>query len=188
MGKIWAIVFGTGLLLGIVVCYLIQAVVGAWTKPDPNVGLKDWLVVILAGAALVVSLSAFLFNWRKAKQDTFLSIHDKMVTADLQEGRRLLFEIKSPDAAGKLLKEDREGYQKVNMALAMYDVLCLYAKRGYVRKSLVMEAWGPGLANARIPGKHFIAHRTKQGVPSTWTNFDEVTLEAAILFQSARGT
>lgn len=189
MGKIWAIVFGTGFALGIVVCYLTQALVGAWAKPDPNVGFKDWLTVILAGAALTVSLTALTFNWLKAKQDTYLSIHDKLVAVDLQEGRRLLFtKIKSSADADNLLKDDPQSYQKINRALAMYDVLALYVRRRYIFKSWVMEEWGPGLANARTPGKHFIAHRTSQGVPSTWKNFDSLSLEARTRAQSRIGT
>jgi len=135
---------------------------------------------------VIVSLSTLLFTRRKGKRDAFLSVHEKMITADLQEGRRLLFDVESPEAAEKLLENKREDYQKVNMAMAMYDVLCLYVERGYVRRDLVMETWGPGLANARIPGRHFIAHRTKLGIPSTWRNFNKVSLEAAILFQDKR--
>ncbi|UKA59141.1 hypothetical protein [Arthrobacter sp. FW306-2-2C-D06B] len=179
MGKIWTVVFGIGFALGAVICYLFQAVVGASTRPDPNVSLKDWLTVILAGSALIVSLAALSFNRRKAKQDTFLSIHDKLIALDLQEGRRLLFEkINSPEDADRLLQEDIASYHKINRALAMYDVLGLYVKRRYVVKSWVLEEWGPGLAKARVPGKHFIAHRTKQGVPSSWKNFDSLSLDA----------
>lgn len=153
MGKIWTVVFCTGFLLGVVVCYLSQAVIGASARPDSNVGFKDWLTVILAGAALTVSLWALTFNWMKSKQDTFLSIHDKLIAVDLQEGRRLLFaKIKSPADADRLLAEDMESYQKINRALAMYDVLGLYVKRRYVFKSWVMEEWGSGLAKARTPG------------------------------------
>ncbi|MFK0039261.1 hypothetical protein ACIQTW_05415 [Paenarthrobacter sp. NPDC090517] len=78
MGKLWAVVLGTGVLLGVVVCYLSQAVLGSAARPDPGVGLKDWLTVILAGLALIVSLAALTFNWLKAKQDTYLAIHDKL--------------------------------------------------------------------------------------------------------------
>ena len=170
--------------LGAVFCYLFLAAAGASARPDPNVGFKDWVTVFFAIAALLASLGALYFNWRKAKQDTFLNIHQQLIALDIQEGRRILFQkITSPEAASQLLIDDPDDYQKVNRALAMYDVLGLYVKRRYVFKSWVLEEWGANLSKAREPGRHFINHRKANGVPSLWGNFDKLSLEASILHQ-----
>lgn len=174
-------------LIGAVFCYLLLAAAGAAGRPDPNVGFKDWVAVCFSVAALLASLGALYFNWRKAKQDTFLGIHEKLIALDIQEGRRLLFQkISSPAAASQLLVDSPEEYQKVNRALAMYDVLGLYVKRKYVFKDWVMEEWGPNLAKARVPGRYFIEHRKEHGVPSLWHNFDTLSREASIKYQKPR--
>lgn len=181
MGKI----FGVAIFaLGAISSYLFQAAIGAAARPDPNVAFKDWTALIFAAAALCASLAALQFNKRKARQDTFLGIHDKLIALDVQEGRRLLFEkINSPGDAARLLDEDPEAYHKINRALAMYDVLGLYVKHRYVAKSWVMEEWGANLAKARKPGMHFVAHRIERGVPSKWANFNEISRDAMIRHQ-----
>lgn len=177
MRWIWVIVFFAGAFVGVGLTFLAQGV-GVAAHP-PSIELKDWLGFTFTGAALLLSLGAFYFNWRKSKRDTFLSIHEKMVTSDLQEGRRLLLtKIKTPEDVEKLFEDNIEGYQKVNRALAMYDVLGVYVKRGYIFRDWVMEEWGSGLAKAGEPGKLFIDHRRQQGIPSTWRNFSDLSRDA----------
>lgn len=186
MRTIWTIVFGTGVLIGMLLTYLVQAVVGAAARPDPSLQVKDWLTVMLAGVALVVSFGALAFNYRKARQETFLNIHDKLIAVDLQEGRRLLYnEINAPEDPARLLREDPVNYAKVNRALVMFDVLGLYVKRGYISKTWVLDEWGPTLAKARKHANHFIAHRTAIGAP-LWPNFGAISLEAKIRSQKGR--
>lgn len=178
MRKIWIIVFFSGVAIGVVSTLLFQAIRGAAGHPDPSL-LKDWWSIAFATLAVLLSAGALYYNWMKSKQDTFLSIHEKMISSDLQEGRRLLLsKIKSFEDADRLLQEEPEQYQKVNRALAMYDVMGVYVKRGYILKSWVMEEWGPGLARAREPGLHFIEHRRRQGIASMWKNFDDLSFEA----------
>ncbi|MFP3461272.1 hypothetical protein R5O87_10520 [Arthrobacter globiformis] len=185
MRIIWTIVILAAALGGFLLCYLIQALVGAAAHPDPSFQVKDWVTAGLAGLASFLSGAALYFNWMKAKQDTFLSIHDKLVAKDLQEGRRLLFEkIHAPEDVEALLQKDEDGYHKVNRALAMYDVLGVYVKRRYVFKAWVMEEWGPNLAKAWSHAQHVIAHREKRGAPSNWDNFRAISLEARIKSQA----
>lgn len=166
MRKIWIIVFLSGVALGVVITLLVNAIIGAAASPDPSL-LKDWWSIAFGVLAVLLSAGALYYNWMKSKQDTFLSIHEKMISSDLQEGRRLLLsKIKSFEDADRLLEEEPEQYRKINRALAMYDVLGVHVKRGYVLKSWVMEEWGPGLARAREPGSHFIEHRRRQGIAS----------------------
>lgn len=186
MKAIWAIVFFTGVLVGVGLTYFIQGM-GVAARA-PSLELKDWLSFMFTGGALLLSMGAFYFNWKKSKQDTFLSIHEKMVTSDLQEGRRLLFtKIKNSEDVERLFKENPEGYQKVNRALAMYDVLGVYVKRGYIFEDWVLEEWGSGLAKAGEPGKLFIEHRSRQGIPSTWPNFIELSRKALAKCQNQNG-
>ncbi len=178
MKVFWASVFFMFVLLGVGLTYLAQGL--GLAAPPPSLKTRDWLNLAFTGAALFLSAGAFCFSWRKSKQDTFLSIHEKMVTSDLQEGRRMLFtEIKTPEDVERLFQHDREAYQKINRALAMYDVLGVYVKRGYILEDWVMEEWRSGLAKAGEPGRLFIDHRCQQGIPSNWPNFLELSRRAA---------
>lgn len=181
MRIIWTIVILIAVLIGYLLCYLVQAIVGAAARPDPSPQIKDWLTAALAFAALLVSSGALYFNWMKAKQETFLDIHAKLIDVEVQEGRRLLYhEIRSAADPARLLKEDEEKYDKVNRALAMYDVLGLYVRKRYVFKNWVLDEWGAALVRARPHAKHFIAHRESQGSFSAWPNFHALSLEAAV--------
>ncbi|NKG22392.1 hypothetical protein [Paeniglutamicibacter terrestris] len=114
----------------------------------------------------------------------FLSIHNSLISLDIQNGRRLLFnKINSPEDPSELLSSDPRAYDQINRALAMYDVLGLYVKRKYVDKSWVMDEWGSGLAKARVPALLFMAHREAIGVPSKWKNFDALSLEAKLAYR-----
>lgn len=106
-------------------------------RPDSSLELKDLSQVALAAAALVLSLVALIVSARKSKRDAFLGIHDKLTALDIQEGRKILFnKVNSPEDAAELMKaENSDEYDKVNRAMAMYDVLGFYVYRRFVRKS-----------------------------------------------------
>ncbi|MDQ0620093.1 hypothetical protein [Arthrobacter globiformis] len=181
MRIIWTITILTAVAVGFLLCYLIQAFVGAAAHPDSSLLVKDWLTASLSIAAVLIASGALFFNWLKAKQENFLNIHDKLVDVEVQEGRRLLHnEIENEDDPARLMREDATKYDKINRALALYDVLGLYVSKRYVFKDWVLDEWGPALVRARPHARHFIAHRDKQGGGPSWPNFAALSLAAVV--------
>ncbi|MFK0040773.1 hypothetical protein ACIQTW_13140 [Paenarthrobacter sp. NPDC090517] len=181
MRTIWTIVISTAVAIGYVLCYWLQAIIGASARPDSAFLAKDWATLALACAAFLVSSGALYFNWIRAKQEAFLDIHDKLIELGVQEGRRLLYtKIKGPNDPARLSEESPEEFDKINRALAMFDVLGLYVRRRYVFRSWVMNEWGANLAGAWPQAQHFIAHREKQVGREAWPNYKRLSLEAVI--------
>lgn len=183
IGAIGLLTFFAGVIVGLGVYTVLREAFEAGIVPETGMQLKDWAGFYLALLAFTFSLGAFFYNRYKAKKDSFLAIHEKLIALDIQEGRRLLFtKVNSPEDAKLLEEHDIEAYQKVNRALAMYDVLGLYVSRRYVDKSIVLEEWGQNLSKARWHGQHFMEHRRQKNAPSKWKHFDALSEEAEALY------
>jgi len=105
-------------------------------------GLKLLSTVI----PIVISVAAFVFSmftWRDRKlndkRDLFLRMHERLIDLDLQQGRRILARINSPEEARDLIEDHPDDYELVSRTLSMLDVAALYVEQGYIDKSLFMQ-------------------------------------------------
>ncbi|WP_434993462.1 hypothetical protein [Arthrobacter sp. Ld5] len=166
--------FVIGLVLGAGVYTVLREMVEDGDLPGTGMGLKDWASFFLALLAFILSFTAFIYSQLKAKRDAFLAIHEKLIAYDIQEGRRILFtKIHSVDDVKRLEQENLDEFQEVNRALAMYDVLAMYASRKYVPKQVILDEWGRNLARSRKHALHFMEHRDKK-----WDHYDKLSSEA----------
>lgn len=138
--------------------------------------------------AIIISCSAFafsVFTWRERRaqdqRDLFLRIHERLIDADLQRGRRILFQMHSIEDAQTLFRDKPEDSNLANRALAMLDVAALYVERGYVDRSLFNQEWGFTYASILESARYFIAERASRGVrpgPQPWPHFQRLASQA----------
>ncbi len=125
--------------------------------------------IVVSVAAFAVSVYALLAKRDQDRRDLFLKMHERLIDAELQEGRRLLRErIGSVDDAIGMRKADPVSYQLVGRALAMFDILGGYVSRGYVDRDLVLEEWGRTYAGCWEHGRHIVMERAERE-PLTWS-------------------
>lgn len=114
-----------------------------------------WSIVISL-VALAVSAATFNLRLRSESRDLFLKVHEKLLEPDLMEGREILYALTSPDDVDALPRESRS---KLFRLFALYDVLALYVRQGWIPPVLVLDEWSESLKRSREPGAHFIAWR-----------------------------
>jgi hypothetical protein len=119
--------------------------------------------------ALSVAVATLLTKRKQDRRDLFLKMHERLIDPDLQNGRRILREcIKSVEDAEKMRLGDPESYRLVGRALAMFDILGCYVRRGYIDEQLVLEEWGRTYAGSWDHGRHVVAERAERE-SETWS-------------------
>lgn len=117
--------------------------------------------------ALIVSAATFNLRLRSESRDLFLKIHERLLEPDLMEGREVLYALTSPDDVNALSSERRS---KLFRLFALYDVLALYVKQGWIAPDFVLSEWADSLRRSREPGSHFIAWRQRV-TPNAWPHY-----------------
>ena len=146
--------------------------------------METWLTlapVLISVFALAVSVAAFLISLRRDRRDLFLSMHERLIDPDLQEGRRVLHaRINSVEDVKQLLDASPREYALVNRALAMLDIFGMYVARGYIDKRVALEEWGYTYAKAAARAAHVIEFRAQhQDGWRSWPNLQRFGADAA---------
>jgi hypothetical protein len=119
----------------------------------------------------LLSPSASSFSWKAADdtKDVFLNIHEHMISEDQYQGRQLLLSQTFDEVSiENLALSDRAN---ISRAIAMYDTLGLYLRRGYLIEDDVIEMWGNAAYRAWCKAQPFVERRTKRtGLPA-YPNF-----------------
>ena len=130
------------------------------------------MTIVISVAALVLSLSGFLHGRWRDRRDLLLRMHEYLLAADQQRGRRLLYWMKENQILVKDLSDDE--YVLINNALSSLNLLAIYYQRGYVRRKDVLELWALPVARALLAGAAFLAHRdAEQGGTLIWPQLRE---------------
>lgn len=139
----------------------------------------DWLPLVLSTAALAISALTYRDRRTSDRRDLFLKMHERLVDPDLQEGRRLLYErVTSTSDAAQLRTDNKEEYQKINRALAMFDIFSMYVARGYIDRKVALEEWGHSLGRAYKQAGPFIEERASVQSWTPWPHFRRFGPEA----------
>lgn len=139
----------------------------------------DWLPFVFSTAALAISALTYRDRRTSDRRDLFLKMHERLVDPDLQEGRRLLYErVGSKRDAAVLRADAKEDYQKINRALAMFDIFSMYVSRGYIDRKLALEEWGHSLGRAYAQAEPFIEERASVQSWTPWPHFRRFGPEA----------
>jgi hypothetical protein len=139
---------------------------------------------LLTALAVLVSLGALglgLINFQRAKRlderDLFLKVHERLIEPDVVAGRRILYTLRSKEEAAALAYREEE-MTKVYRALAMFDILALYAEQGWINEDTVLDEWGNSLRNSIRPAAHFIAARYDSVQWHSWPHYRALAAKA----------
>ncbi|MET8909948.1 hypothetical protein [Micromonospora sp. NPDC004551] len=148
-----------------------------------------WLPQVSASASLLISIAALAFTGLSYKdrrgqdrRDLFLKLHERLVEADLQRGRRLLFtRAQTVESVQRMRDEEPDNFDLINRAVAMLDVAGLYVARKYVDKQDFLAEWGGVYTQAWLSADAFLTVRL--GEPRDgregWPHFRALGAEAA---------
>ena len=109
-------------------------------------------------STLAISLSAWTVyvGRRSRRQDTFLRVHELLISPEAQRGRRLLYQMAE---TGKKPDDGSDDYAVMNRALSLYDTVGMYVRRNVIPQSWVLDAWHHPLRDIRAPYEAFVRHR-----------------------------
>jgi hypothetical protein len=139
--------------------------------------------------SILVSFGAFafsLYSWRERvrqdQRDLFFKLHEHLVGADQQRGRRILYrQIHCVEDAQVLLRENPLEYDLANMALATLDIAALYVERNYIDEKTFMEEWGYTYKDIFEHARSFITERLERNAaphPHPLGHFHSFALKA----------
>jgi hypothetical protein len=107
--------------------------------------------------ALTLSLAVFVHGRWRDKRDLLLRLHDQLVSAEKQKGRRLLYKMGEQQLRMEDLSDD--DYLLINNTLAALNVLGIYYQRRYVNRKDVLEIWALTLVRTLLGAERFLASR-----------------------------
>ncbi|MEV4540819.1 hypothetical protein [Micromonospora echinaurantiaca] len=97
---------------------------------------KDLLGVVIATLAVALSLSTVLVQRAQQRRDAYRYMHEQLISPELQQGRRLLFDA---GRSGQLPDDRSQDFYLMNRAVGMYDTLGLYVRRKVVPRRWVLR-------------------------------------------------
>jgi len=129
------------------------------------------MATIISTVALLLSVTAFVQNRMNGRRDLLLKVHDRLLGAEQQHGRRLLFRMAEEGRAAKDLTE--EEFAAINHALSQMNVLAYLLRKRYVPRRDASELWGLTMARAWRAAQTvgFIELRDDQNVSPIWPFF-----------------
>jgi hypothetical protein len=119
------------------------------------------LSAILSAAAVTISISTFAASRRRDRRDLFLRVHERLVTTEQQESRRLIHELGEQGKRVEDYTDDERA--RVNNALAAFNVLGIYYKRRYIRRKDVLEFWAVPLLRLMPSAEPYLKRRDSFG-------------------------
>jgi hypothetical protein len=131
----------------------------------------DTAALVVAIVALVVSLSAFVFELVSRRRQLLLTIYDKLLEADQQRGRRLVHELAESGRSYETL--DESSRDSVNHAFSTLNVLGYLYERRYVSRQDALLLWGPAASRARRSAQicGFMDYRQSKSEEPVWPYF-----------------
>ena len=112
----------------------------------PLVETVGILLQILTPAAAIGAVALWRTH-RVDRRNLVLKLYEQLIAPDMQTGRRLLHQYATSDADWWDVSSDAaaEARDKINGALAMFDVVGWYVEKKYVDADAILEVWSPAL-------------------------------------------
>jgi hypothetical protein len=129
---------------------------------------------VISVVALGLSLFVLVDSRRLDRRDLLLRLHEQLNTQDRSTGRRLLYQL-----AGQPVESwPDDQFDRVNGALAYYDVIGMYVELGYVKKDDVLRLWAEPAYRAWRAAQPFLDFRSRQGGSRPWPYFAQLAQDA----------
>jgi hypothetical protein len=124
--------------------------------------IKDFAGISIAFLAIIVSLVTVLISRRQQQASSYLAVQELMLNDELQRGRLLIYEV---GMSGKLPPIGTADYYRMVRALAIFDLMGAYARKGIIQRNWVLDYWHPRLQVLR-PGYELVNFRDDGPYPS----------------------
>lgn len=143
---------------------------------------KDWMALVLAALALLVSFAVAAYTVRSekkmAKMANYERVHEHLVSPQTATGRRALF-LHAPSSNFPTSRSRTHAKQcdcgdspdlwdVMNQAVAWYDTLGTYYREREVPRDVALRAWYHPLIAIRPHVYRFLDHRSRQGIEQPW--------------------
>jgi hypothetical protein len=145
------------------------------------VGAASDVSLAISSAALALSLGAFLTSRWRDRRDLLLRVHESMIAANQQRGRRLIYDMSAKHTRVEDLSDD--DYILINNALASLNNIGIYYRRRYVRRKDVLELWALPVVRLLRAAEPFLAHRDELVGTRTWPELRAFALDAGKYLQ-----
>ena len=137
---------------------------------------------VISVVALSLSIYVLVDTRRRDRRDLLLKLHEQLNAQDRSIGRRLLYQLASEPVES--WPEDQ--FDRVNNALAYFDVIGMYAELGYVRKDDVLRLWAEPAFRAWKAAQPFLDHRARQSGSRPWPYFARLAQSAEAYLRQRR--
>lgn len=146
-------------------------------------GVSSWIAITISVAALAVSVWSSFYAAERSRRTAnqmamnanYSRIHELLVDPKAAAGRRMLF-ISAKDGSFPRLGEPR--WDHINYALALYDTLGGYIRRGLIDKELALSAWYDPLRRIAAPARAFAERRQDGHSNPPWAHLMWLLTEA----------
>jgi len=121
-------------------------------KPGLPLNIGEGIKMLTAVVTTCISVAALIvsvINWRERRRDLLLQMHERLIASELQRGRHILAQLRSPEDVERLLCGKHTDYELVCRALSMLDLAALYIQHGYIDRSLFLEEWASTYSNLK---------------------------------------
>lgn len=119
----------------------------------------DWLTRWLSLLALAIALASFFRTRLVDRRNMFVDLHTRLMEPDMVKARRDLYHLESLDDVQALHESEPERMTHLVRLFALYDLLGLYAERGWVRRRDVLAEWSHSLQRSRSHAAHVLRWR-----------------------------
>jgi hypothetical protein len=129
---------------------------------------------VISVVALGFSLFVLVDNRRRDRRDLLLKLHEELVSEERQRGRRLIYQL----ADQPVESWESDQYDRVNNALAFFDVFGMYVDQRYVRKDDALRLWAEPVYLAWQAAQPFLEFRARQVGYRAWPYFERFARDA----------
>jgi hypothetical protein len=132
----------------------------------------EWFTVLVALVAVILSARALLASSKAIKRSDLQRLHERLMSFDVQVGRRLLFDVFNDKADwGKVRARHPDDWDRINYAVGTFQTLAELARREVVDLPEALEYWGGSVKRSWPAIESYISHRrTADGYPGAWND------------------
>jgi hypothetical protein len=136
---------------------------------------KDLLGIVIATAAVVLSLVTVVIQKRQKQREAYLGIYGVLTSQELHRGRWLIIEI---SRTGRLPDDRSPDFYLINRTAGWFDTLAMYVQRRVIPRRWVLDVWHHPLrdmqAGATLMARDHLARRQDWTPwPHLWSLLDQ---------------
>lgn len=133
--------------------------------------VAEWATAGVALVALLLSAGALLITLRLEKRKIYIELHDRLTSAESQEGRHILYnKLNTVKAIRRAHSRDRKTFNAANRAVGLYNTLGVYTYRKIVDRDVAFDHWSSTITAGWKTVEQFVRwRRAEHGESEKWS-------------------